>query len=190
MGLIADERPAIANLLHTASLTQGNGMQSYLTMMAVRLLEMWRVLKDTGSIYLHCDPTASHYLKLLMDAVFGQRHFRNEIVWAYRGGGVPQTPGQRRRIPRGRRSAPKRRLRRPRALTTRHRKGWLETPQGNYITSADPAGGHGRTTETGLSTMLFSGFLIVTAVPHTRRRRRALEFSLQWRSPIWRRPRP
>ena len=125
------------------------------------------VTSDTGSIYLHCDPTASHYLKLLMDAVFGQRHFRNEIVWAYRGGGVPQTPGQRRRIPRGRRSAPKRRLRRPRALTTRHRKGWLETPQGNYITSADPAGGHGRTTETGLSTMLLSGFLIVTAVPHT-----------------------
>ena len=89
-------------------------MQSYLTMMAVRLLEMRRALKDTGSIYLHCDPAASHYLKLLMDAVFGQRHFRNEIVWAYRGGGVPQTPGQRRRIPRGRGSAPKRMLLRQR----------------------------------------------------------------------------
>ena len=62
-GLIADEQPAIANLLHTASLTHGKGMQSYLTMMAVRLLEMRRVLKDTGSIYFHCDPTASHYLK-------------------------------------------------------------------------------------------------------------------------------
>ena len=84
MGLIADERPAVANLLHTARLTHGKGMQSYLTMMAVRLLEMRRVLKDTGSIYLHCDPTASHYLKLLMDAVFGQGHFRNEIVWHYR----------------------------------------------------------------------------------------------------------
>ena len=59
-------------------------MQSYLTMMAVRLLEMRRVLKDTGSIYLHCDPTASHYLKLLMDATFGQGYFRNEIVWSYR----------------------------------------------------------------------------------------------------------
>ena len=56
-------------------------MQSYLTMMAVRLLEMRRVLKPTGSIYLHCDPTASHYLKLLMDAVFGQGQFRNEISW-------------------------------------------------------------------------------------------------------------
>ena len=84
MGLIADEQPAIANLLHTASLTHGKGMQSYLTMMAVRLLEMRRVLKDTGSIYLHCDPTASHYLKLLMDATFGQVNFRNEIVWSYR----------------------------------------------------------------------------------------------------------
>ena len=81
MGLIADERPAVANLLHTARLTHGKGMQSYLTMMAVRLLEMRRVLKDTGSIYLHCDPTASHYLKLLMDAVFGAGDFRNEITW-------------------------------------------------------------------------------------------------------------
>ena len=81
MGLIADEHPAIANLLHTASLAHGKGMQSYLTMMAVRLLEMRRVLKDTGSIYLHCDPTASHYLKLLMDAVFGRGNYRNEISW-------------------------------------------------------------------------------------------------------------
>ena len=81
MGLIADEQPAIANLLHTASLTHGKGMQSYLTMMAVRLLEMRRVLKETGSIYLHCDPTASHYLKLLMDAIYGTGNFRSEIVW-------------------------------------------------------------------------------------------------------------
>ena len=65
-------------------LTHVKGMQSYLTMMAVRLMEMRRVLKDTGSIYLHCDPTASHYLKLLMDAVFGQANFRNEVVWVYR----------------------------------------------------------------------------------------------------------
>ena len=88
MGLIADEQPAIANLLHTASLTHGKGMQSYLTMMAVRLLEMWRVLKSTGSIYFHCDPTASHYLKLLMDSIFGARSFRNEVVWFYKTGGV------------------------------------------------------------------------------------------------------
>ena len=81
MGLIADEQPAIANLLHTASLTHGRGMQSYLTMMAVRLLEMRRVLKPTGSIYLHCDPTAGHYLKLLMDSVFGARLFKADVNW-------------------------------------------------------------------------------------------------------------
>ena len=60
MGLIADEQAAMYQVL-----------QSYLCMMAVRLLEMRRVLKDTGSIYLHCDPTASHYLKLLMDSIYG-----------------------------------------------------------------------------------------------------------------------
>jgi site-specific DNA-methyltransferase (adenine-specific) len=58
-----------------------NDMMAYLAMMAVRLLELRRVLKPTGSIYLHCDPTASHYLKVLMDAVFGRRNFRNEITW-------------------------------------------------------------------------------------------------------------
>ena len=58
-----------------------NNMLAYLTMMAPRLVELRRVLKPTGSIYLHCDPTASHYLKLLMDAIFGVEHFRNEIIW-------------------------------------------------------------------------------------------------------------
>ncbi len=58
-----------------------NDMLAYLSMMAPRLVELKRVLKPTGSIYLHCDPTASHYLKLLMDAVFGPRNFRNEITW-------------------------------------------------------------------------------------------------------------
>lgn len=58
-------------------------MMAYLAMMAPRLIELHRVLKPTGSIYLHCDPTASHYLKLLMDAVFGPKMFRNEIVWDY-----------------------------------------------------------------------------------------------------------
>ena len=56
-------------------------MSAYITMMCVRLIELRRVLKDTGSIYLHCDPTASHYLKLLMDTIFGVQNFRNEIVW-------------------------------------------------------------------------------------------------------------
>ena len=66
-------------------------MQAYLTMMAVRLLELRRVLSRNGSIYLHCDPTASHYLKLLMDAIFGSRNFRNEIIWNYYNKFAPGT---------------------------------------------------------------------------------------------------
>lgn len=65
-------------------------MLSYTSYMAQRLFEMRRILKDTGSIYLHCDPTASHYLKLVMDAIFGEKNFRNEIIWCYAGGGVPR----------------------------------------------------------------------------------------------------
>ncbi len=81
MGLIADEQPAMYKVIETARLTHGKGMQSYLCMMAVRLLEMRRVLKGTGSIYLHCDPTAGHYLKLLMDSIFGMRNFLSDISW-------------------------------------------------------------------------------------------------------------
>lgn len=58
-----------------------NDMMAYLAMMAVRLLELHRVLKPTGSLYLHCDPTASHYLKLLLDGIFGPVNFTNEIIW-------------------------------------------------------------------------------------------------------------
>ena len=60
-------------------------MMAYLAMMAPRLIELKRVLKVTGSIYLHCDSTASHYLKMLMDAVFGPQYFRNEIIWKRTG---------------------------------------------------------------------------------------------------------
>ncbi|PZO68315.1 MAG: site-specific DNA-methyltransferase [Paracoccus denitrificans] len=62
-----------------------NDMMAYLTMMAVRLIELHRVLKPTGSLYLHCDPTASHYLKILLDAVFGKEAFKNEIIWRRTG---------------------------------------------------------------------------------------------------------
>jgi site-specific DNA-methyltransferase (adenine-specific) len=61
-------------------------MMAYLTMMTVRLLELRRVLKPAGSLYLHCDPTASHYLKLVLDSIFGIRNFRNEITWKRRVG--------------------------------------------------------------------------------------------------------
>ena len=70
--------------------------KSYLAYMAARLIEMRRVLKADGTIYLHCDPTMSHYLKLTMDAIFGKKEFRNEIVWYYRGAGTPKTDLARR----------------------------------------------------------------------------------------------
>jgi DNA modification methylase len=63
---------------------------AYLSMMAPRLVELRRVLKSTGSIYLHCDPTASHYLKMLMDAIFGSENFRNEIIWRRTGAHGPR----------------------------------------------------------------------------------------------------
>ncbi len=73
--------PAIKELIEAAETTHSESMAAYLCYMAIRLLELQRVLKPTGSIYLHCDPTASHYLKGLMDAIFGQQNFRSEIVW-------------------------------------------------------------------------------------------------------------
>ena len=95
MGLIADEHPAMYKTLEAAGLTHGKGMQSYLCMMAVRLLEMRRALKDTGSVYLHCDPTASHYLKLVMDAVFGAGNYRGEITWKRTGAHSDTRQGRR-----------------------------------------------------------------------------------------------
>ncbi|MGI9249613.1 MAG: DNA methyltransferase [Pseudohongiellaceae bacterium] len=89
-GELADRNPAAYAVIEAARATHGKSMMSYLIFMAVRLLEMHRVLKDTGSIYLHCDTTASHYLKLLMDAIFGKNNFRNEIVWCYKSGGAPK----------------------------------------------------------------------------------------------------
>ena len=80
-GEIAEREPPVYDVIRTAGWVHGDSMKSYLVMMAVRLLEMRRVLKSTGSLYLHCDPTASHYLKLLLDAVLGGGGFRNEIVW-------------------------------------------------------------------------------------------------------------
>ncbi len=80
-GEVADRDPPLYSIIDAAGLAHGTSMKSYLIMMAVRLLEMRRVLRPTGSIYLHCDPTAGHYLKTLMDAVFGSKMFRSEIIW-------------------------------------------------------------------------------------------------------------
>ena len=81
LGEIDNRNEALSAVIRAARLTQGNGTAAYLTMMGIRLLELHRVLKPTGSIYLHCDPTASHYLKASMDAIFGKENFRNELVW-------------------------------------------------------------------------------------------------------------
>jgi len=89
--LVTEGPKKLADLLQALRQFLGsNDMMAYLTMMAIRLVELHRVLKSTGSIYLHCDPTASHYLKILMDSVFGAKNFRNEIVWCYTSGGVPK----------------------------------------------------------------------------------------------------
>ncbi len=75
--------PALRDVMRAlrSFLGERRDMLAYLSMMAIRLVEMRRVLRPTGSLYLHCDPTASHYLKMILDAIFGHDGFRNEIVW-------------------------------------------------------------------------------------------------------------
>jgi len=79
--LASDYTNAAAMLRAMRQALGENDMMAYLAMMAVRLIELHRVLKPTGSLYLHCDPTASHYLKAIVDAVFGLENFKNEVVW-------------------------------------------------------------------------------------------------------------
>ncbi len=85
-GEIAHDYPGLYALLSATRQVHGDSMMSYLIYMAIRLMEMRRILAPDGSIYLHCDPYASHYLKLLMDSIFGARRFRSEIVWRRYGG--------------------------------------------------------------------------------------------------------
>jgi len=72
--------PNLTKLITAVGGIHSGGMVAYLTYMAQRIIEMYRVLKSTGSLYLHCDPTASHYLKIILDEIFGKENFRNEIV--------------------------------------------------------------------------------------------------------------
>ena len=81
LGEIDRRNAGLSAVVNAARAVQGTGTAAYMAFMGVRLLELHRVLKDTGSLWLHCDPTASHYLKLALDAVFGKRSFRNEVVW-------------------------------------------------------------------------------------------------------------
>ena len=78
---IKDDHPALFQAIESAKLCQDEDTAAFLCFLSVRLLEMHRILKPTGSIYLHCDPTASHYIKTCMDAIWGKTNFRNEIVW-------------------------------------------------------------------------------------------------------------
>ncbi|MDE0022099.1 MAG: DNA methyltransferase [Candidatus Poribacteria bacterium] len=78
---IRDDHPEVWNAVMAAKKVYGDDLAAYLCFMGVRVIEMHRVLRHDGSLYLHCDPTASHYLKMLLDAVFGHANFRNEIVW-------------------------------------------------------------------------------------------------------------
>ena len=78
---IQRNNPEVWHVINAAKNVYGDDMGAFICWLGVRLLEMRRILKPTGSIYLHCDPTASHYIKALMDAVFGSANFRNDITW-------------------------------------------------------------------------------------------------------------
>ena len=80
-GELAEREPALYHAISTAEVSHGKSMKAYLIMMSIRMLEMFRILKPTGTLYLHCDDNASHYLKMMMDSVFGKDNFRNEIIW-------------------------------------------------------------------------------------------------------------
>ena len=83
-----EQYDALREVAEAVRATAGDAAMAYILYMAIRLTEMHRVLKPTGSIYYHCDPVMSHGVKLLMDSIFGADNFRNEIVWCYGGGGV------------------------------------------------------------------------------------------------------
>jgi len=84
LNTLADNYPALTKFIASIGKIHSKAMMAYLTYMAQRIVEMHRVLKSTGSLYLHCDPTASHYLKALLDEIFDKNNFRNEIIWHYR----------------------------------------------------------------------------------------------------------
>jgi site-specific DNA-methyltransferase (adenine-specific) len=87
---MTEKYPALVSFITSAGKTYDKSMMAYLTYMAQRIIEMRRILKNTGSIYLHCDATASHYLKVVMDEIFGKNNFRNEIAWCYKSRPQPK----------------------------------------------------------------------------------------------------
>ena len=89
---LTDDHPKLIEAIESARYAHSDGMGAYICFMAVRLLEIRRILKPTGSIYLHCNPTASHCLKAAMDAIFGWKNIKNDISWhRSRGKGLKPT---------------------------------------------------------------------------------------------------
>lgn len=87
--LIVNSNPDVVSAIKAFYSMFGKAdITAYLVMLASRVVELYRILKPTGSIYIHCDPTASHYIKIIMDAIFGTENFQNEIVWYYQTGGA------------------------------------------------------------------------------------------------------
>ena len=83
--LLLQENTDVAQIIQAfRSFLGENDMMAYLVMMTSRIVELHKVLKPTGSLYLHCDPTASHYLRIILDGVFGKQNLRNEIIWSYK----------------------------------------------------------------------------------------------------------
>ena len=80
---IKDDNPALFQVIEASRVCHGEDIAAFLSVLSVRLLECHRILKPTGSIYLHCDHTANSYIRMAMDAIFGKNNFRNEIVWSY-----------------------------------------------------------------------------------------------------------
>lgn len=84
---LVEKYPSLVRFIQSIQEIHSKGMMAYITYITQRVIEMHRILKTTGSFYLHCDPTASHYLKVVLDEIFGRENFRNEIVWCYTGPG-------------------------------------------------------------------------------------------------------
>ena len=86
--LVQEKHPRLYLCLKDVDDYVNKSTQVYLTMMAVRVLEMYRILKETGSLYYHCEQSAGSYVKVMLDIIFGVRNFRSEVIWSYKSGGA------------------------------------------------------------------------------------------------------
>ncbi len=88
LDIIANDFPELADYIEIIGRVSDMSMKAYITYMSLRVIQLHRILKPTGSIYYHCDPTAGHFVKLMLDCVFGKENFRNNIIWTYNTGGI------------------------------------------------------------------------------------------------------